>query len=88
MAMIRFFIDEWRRLWHDGHDKPERPDAARLRHKLWRKEVGVGVILISDEVSEVFATCDRVLHMRGGRIIGEVTPGRVSEHELEERIYA
>jgi simple sugar transport system ATP-binding protein len=49
---------------------------------------GVGVILISDEVSEVFATCDRVLHMRGGRIVAEVTPGRVSEHELEERIYA
>ncbi|TCL71424.1 sugar ABC transporter ATP-binding protein [Rhizobium sp. BK251] len=49
---------------------------------------GVGVILISDEVSEVFATCDRVLHMRGGRILGEVIPGRVSEHELEERIYA
>ncbi|QEZ47731.1 hypothetical protein [Cupriavidus oxalaticus] len=50
MAMIRFFIDEWRRLWHDGHDKPERPDAARLRHKLWRKEVGVGVILIGAAV--------------------------------------
>lgn len=48
---------------------------------------GVGVILISDEVSEVFATCDRVLHMRGGRILGEVTPGLVSERELEERIY-
>ena len=49
---------------------------------------GVGVIVISDEVSEVFATCDRVLHMRGGRIVGEVVPGTVSEHALEERIYA
>jgi simple sugar transport system ATP-binding protein len=49
---------------------------------------GVGVILISDEVSEVFATCDRVLHMRGGRIVGEDVPGKTSEHELEERIYA
>jgi simple sugar transport system ATP-binding protein len=49
---------------------------------------GVGVILISDEVMEVFATCDRVLHMRGGRIVGEAVPGRVSEHEMEERIYA
>ncbi|MBP0627899.1 MULTISPECIES: hypothetical protein [unclassified Cupriavidus] len=46
MAMIRFFIDEWRKLWHDGHDRPERPDAARLRHKLWRKEVGVAVIVL------------------------------------------
>ena len=49
---------------------------------------GVGVILISDEVMEVFATCDRVLHMRGGRIVGEVVPGAISEHAMEERIYA
>lgn len=49
---------------------------------------GVGVILISDEVGEVFATCDRVLHMRGGRIVGEAVPGRVAEAEFEERIYA
>ena len=49
---------------------------------------GVGVIVISDEVGEVFATCDRVLHMRAGRMVGEAVPGPVSEHELEERIYA
>ncbi|MCB1883234.1 MAG: sugar ABC transporter ATP-binding protein [Geminicoccaceae bacterium] len=49
---------------------------------------GVGVILISDEVAETFATCDRVLHMRAGRIVGEAVPGVVSEHEMEERIYA
>ncbi|MBE7182867.1 MAG: sugar ABC transporter ATP-binding protein [Methylobacterium mesophilicum] len=49
---------------------------------------GVGVLLISDEVSEVFATCDRVLHMHAGRLVGETVPGRVSEHEMEERIYA
>ncbi|KQT52661.1 lipase [Aureimonas sp. Leaf454] len=49
---------------------------------------GVGVILISDEVLEIFATCDRVLHMREGRIVGEAVPGRLSEHEMEERIYA
>ncbi|ALN75288.1 sugar ABC transporter ATP-binding protein [Aureimonas sp. AU20] len=49
---------------------------------------GVGIIVISDEVSEAFATCDRVLHMRAGRIVDEVVPGRTSERELEERIYA
>jgi len=49
---------------------------------------GVGVLLISDEVSEIFATCDRVLHMRAGRIVEEAVPGRILEHELEERIYA
>jgi len=56
--------------------------VAELAH------AGVGVILISDEVMEVFATCDRVLHMREGRIVGEAVPGRISEREMEERIYA
>ena len=37
---------------------------------------GVGILLISDEVPEVFYNCDRVLHMRDGRIVGEVIPGR------------
>jgi simple sugar transport system ATP-binding protein len=49
---------------------------------------GVGIIVISDEILEIFATCDRVLHMRAGRIVEEAVPGRVSEHQLEERIYA
>lgn len=49
---------------------------------------GVGVIVITDEVGEAFATCDRVLHMRAGRILGEVVPGLVAERDLEERIYA
>ena len=49
---------------------------------------GVAILLISDEIPEVFATCDRVLHMRAGRIVEAAVPGRVTEHELEERIYA
>ncbi len=49
---------------------------------------GVGVLLISDEVGEIFATCDRVLHLRAGRLVGEAVPGRVSEGELEASVYA
>ena len=48
---------------------------------------GVGILLISDEVLEIFATCDRVLLMRAGRIVEETVPGKVSEHQLEEKIY-
>ncbi len=51
-------------------------------------EAGVGVLLISDEISEVFATCDRVLHMRDGRIVDDLVPGRVSEDTLKARVYA
>ena len=49
---------------------------------------GVGILLISDEVPEVFYQCDRVLHMRDGRIVGEHVPGRIGEHALEELVYA
>lgn len=49
---------------------------------------GVGILLISDEIPEVFYTCDRVLHLRAGRIVEEAIPGAVAEHDLEERVYA
>lgn len=49
---------------------------------------GVGILIISDEVAEAYATCDRVLHMRAGRIVDEIVPGQISEHAFEERIYA
>ena len=59
-------------------------------YKLVRElsDQGVGILLITDEIAETFATCDRVLHMRAGRIVEEVVPGRVTEAELESRVYA
>lgn len=49
---------------------------------------GVAILLISDEVPEVYFNSDRVLHMRGGRIVGEFVPGVASERSLEEALYA
>lgn len=49
---------------------------------------GVGILLISDEVPEVYYNCDRVLHLREGRIVAEHVPGRIGEHALEEEVYA
>jgi simple sugar transport system ATP-binding protein len=51
-------------------------------------ERGVAVLMISDEVPEVYFNCDRVLHMRGGQLIGEFVPGRDSEAGIGESIYA
>ena len=31
---------------------------------------GIGILLISDEIPEVCTVCDRILHMRGGRVVG------------------
>ena len=49
---------------------------------------GVGILLISDEVPEVYFNADRVLHMREGRIAGEYVPGVASERALAEALYA
>ena len=48
----------------------------------------MAILLISDEVPEVYFNCDRVLHMRNGRIVGEFVPGTASEAQLSEALYA
>jgi simple sugar transport system ATP-binding protein len=49
---------------------------------------GVAVLLISDEIPEVFYHSDRVLIMRRGRIAGECRPHASSEIELREAVNA
>lgn len=46
----------------------------------------LGIILISDEVPEVYNNSDRILIMSKGQIVKEVTPGNTSEKELREMI--
>jgi ribose transport system ATP-binding protein len=43
---------------------------------------GVGVIVISSEMTELIGLCDRVLVMRGGRIAGEVSSGEMTEDAI------
>jgi simple sugar transport system ATP-binding protein len=59
-------------------------------HRLVRSlaDSGMAILLISDEVPEVYLNCDRVLHMRTGRIAGEFVPGAASEAQLSEALYA
>lgn len=51
-------------------------------------ERGIAILMISDEVPEVYFNSDRVLHMAGGRIVAEYDPRRISIAELEHAIYA
>ena len=46
------------------------------------------MIMISDEVPEVFRHAHRVLVMRDGRIVGEYGPVKISEATLREAIDA
>ena len=48
---------------------------------------GIAILLISDEVPEVYHNADRILHMRAGRIAGEYRPGELSLDALEEVVY-
>ena len=51
-------------------------------------ESGVSVLMISDEIPEVFYNCDRVLHMHEGRIVGSYVPGDINEQNLAEAVFA
>ncbi len=43
---------------------------------------GKAVIVISSEMQELIGICHRILVMRGGRIVGEVSGERMTEHEI------
>ncbi|MHC4472944.1 MAG: ABC transporter ATP-binding protein [Planctomycetota bacterium] len=43
---------------------------------------GAAVLLVSSDLAELLALSDRVLVMRGGRLVGEVKPGSTDEEEL------
>ncbi|WP_445682914.1 sugar ABC transporter ATP-binding protein [Radicibacter daui] len=49
---------------------------------------GIAILMISDEVPEVYFNCDRILHMAAGRIVGEFDPRRTPIAELERTVYA
>ena len=69
-----------------GVDVGARAGIFRIVRKL--ADQGLAILLISDEVTEVFFNADRVLHMADGRIIGSHDPHQTSVDALEARIYA
>lgn len=49
---------------------------------------GLAIILISDEVPEVYFHADRIIRMANGRFAEEYDPRRVELRQLEEAVYA
>jgi simple sugar transport system ATP-binding protein len=49
---------------------------------------GIAVLMISDEVPEVFYHSHRILIMRNGRLMGEYNPLLSSESKVSEAVYA
>ncbi|CAK9885923.1 MAG: Xylose import ATP-binding protein XylG [Candidatus Erwinia impunctatus] len=51
-------------------------------------EEGIAIIIISDEVPEVYYNCDRILHFKEGGISAEYIPGDIEQKKLAEVINA
>lgn len=47
---------------------------------------GLGVVVISDDLPELLATCHRILVMRGGAVVDEIAGGSVTEDELAHKL--
>lgn len=69
-----------------GVDVGARAGIFRIVRRL--AEGGLAILLISDEATEVMHNADRVLHMAGGRIVGEHDPRSATVEGLEAAIYA
>ncbi len=69
-----------------GVDVGARAGIFRIVRKL--AETGLAILLVSDEVPEVHMNADRVLHMAGGRIVGEYDPRDTRLLDLEAAVYA
>ena len=44
---------------------------------------GVGIIIISDEISEVYHNCNRLVVMHKGRFLEELDPAQTTEDEIQ-----
>ncbi len=69
-----------------GVDVGARAGIFRIVRDLAAK--GLAILLISDEVTEVHVNADRILHMAGGRIVGEYDPRTTRVDQLEAAVYA
>jgi simple sugar transport system ATP-binding protein len=69
-----------------GVDVGARDGIFKIVRKL--AEDGMAILLISDEIPEVYFNADRVLHMRRGRIIQTFVPAETEIGPIEEAVHA
>lgn len=46
------------------------------------RDRGTGVLLISEDLDELFSLCDRLIVMQGGRIVGNFKPEKTNPYEI------
>jgi len=69
-----------------GIDVPAKSSIHEIIRKLARE--GMGIIIISDEVAEVFHNCNRILVMHKGRLVNEVQASETNEEEVQSCVNA
>lgn len=69
-----------------GVDVGARAGIFRIVRAL--ADAGLAILLVSDEVPEVYLNADRVLHMAAGRIAAEWDPRETGLQEMEAAVYA
>jgi len=69
-----------------GVDVGSKADIHAIVARL--SAAGMGVVVISDDLPEVLATCHRILVMKAGRIVDEVAGGSLREADLARRLAA
>ncbi|TCL05446.1 sugar ABC transporter ATP-binding protein [Sodalis ligni] len=69
-----------------GVDVGAKASIYQLIHMLAAE--GVAILLISDEVPEVYFNCNRVLHFKDGRILAEYRPNAISQQQLSVAVNA
>ncbi|MDR5881713.1 sugar ABC transporter ATP-binding protein [Caballeronia sp. LZ032] len=69
-----------------GVDVGARAGIFAIIHNLAAQ--GMAILLISDEIPEVYFNADRILHMRDGRIAGEYVPGKTTMEHIERDVHA
>jgi ribose transport system ATP-binding protein len=68
-------------------DEPTKGVDIEAKHEIYRiiaelSETGLGVILISSDASELERLCDRVIVMRQGEIVGELTGSEITQGQM------
>ncbi len=69
-----------------GVDVGARAGLFAIVRKL--AEEGLAILLISDEVPEVYFNADRIIHMAGGRFIATYNPAEMPLGDVEKAVYA
>jgi simple sugar transport system ATP-binding protein len=67
-----------------GVDVGSKADIHGIIHDL--ASSGIGIVVISDDLPELLATCGRILVMKEGRIDGIVEGGSLDETQLAARL--